>query len=278
MRLDLDRVNRRVYASRGAVRQYANATGWLDAGERAAVARAAQWLDGGPVLDIGVGGGRTAPLLHGLGGRYVGVDYTPDLVAVARRRFPHLDLREMDARRLDFPDNSFGLVVFSYNGIDSVDLPGRAQVLREVHRVLAPGGTFVFSSLNRDGPAYGERPWTRERHWHGPAGWLRQARRIALGVWNRRRNRRLFLSRDDVALAPIAGHDFRMVTVFTSLATQTRQLEEAGFAVVAVLDDDAGRQVAADADPGRASWFYYVARKPAAPVVPALAWDRAAAD
>lgn len=278
MRLDLDRVNRRVYASRGALRQYANAAGWLDAGEQAAVARAAQGLDGGRVLDIGVGGGRTAPLLLELGGPYVGVDYTPDLVAVARRRFPQLDLREMDARRLDFPDDSFGLVVFSYNGIDSVDLPGRAQVLREVHRVLAPGGTFVFSSLNRDGPAYGERPWTRERHWRGPVGWLRQARRIALGVWNRGRNRRLFVNQGDVALAAIAGHDFRMVTVFTSLATQTRQLEEAGFTVEAVLDDDTGRQLTADADPRRAPWFYYVARKPAAPVATVSAWDRAAAD
>jgi SAM-dependent methyltransferase len=263
MRLDLDWVNRRVYASRGAVRQYASAVGWLDAGERSAVAQAAQRLNGGRVLDIGVGGGRTAPLLRQLGGAYVGVDYTPDLVVVARGRYPDLDLREMDARRLDFPDGSFGLVVFSYNGIDSIDLPGRAQVLREVHRVLAPGGAFVFSALNRDGPAFGEPPWIRERHWRGPAGWLRQARRIALAVWNERRNRALFKDYGDVALGPISGHDFGMVTVFTSLATQTRQLEEAGFAVEAVLDAEAGQQVAAGPDGRGASWFYYIARKPA---------------
>ncbi len=266
MHADMDRVNRRVYASRGALRQYGTAAGWLDAGERAAVMRGASGLNGGPILDIGVGGGRTAPLLHALGGAYTGVDYTPDLVARARQRFPDLDLREMDARRLDFPDASFALVVFSYNGIDSVDLAGRARVLHEVYRVLAPGGAFVFSSLNREGRAYGERPWVREQHWKGLGGLLRLGRRTVMAVVNRMRHRALFRDEGDIALAPIAVHNFGLVTVFTSMTAQIRQLEAAGFTVEAVLDDASGQPASEQTDHRRAPWFYYVARKPSAEV------------
>ena len=53
-----------------------------------------------------------------------------------------------------FPDAAFDIVAFSYNGLDAVGFEDRHVVLDEVARVLAPGGVFAFSSLNRDGPGY----------------------------------------------------------------------------------------------------------------------------
>ncbi len=269
MRLDLDEVNRRAYASSGALRQYGKAAGWLDAGEQAAIDRATRWLEGGRILDIGVGGGRTAPLLSSLSECYVGIDYTPHLIAVARRRFPDRDLREMDARRLDFPDASFRLIVFSYNGIDSMDEAGREQVLREAWRVLEPGGALVFSSLNRDGPAFGEPPWTPERHWRGVGGLLRRGRRTAFGLWRVRCHRTLIRDHGTHALGPLAIHDFAVVAMFMSPTAQVRQLQSLGFSVEAVLDDVAGAEVDPTTRITRSPWLYYVARKPEAAARPA---------
>jgi SAM-dependent methyltransferase len=52
----------------------------------------------------------------------------------------------MDARALNFTDQSFDAALFSANGLDHV--PGyseKLEVLRRVFRVLRPGAPFIFS-------------------------------------------------------------------------------------------------------------------------------------
>jgi SAM-dependent methyltransferase len=197
----------------------------------------------------------------------VGIDYTPVLVDAARKRFPGVDIREMDARALDFPDACFRTVVFSYNGIDSVDPEGRRRILAEAARVLEPGGVFVFSSLNRRGEAFGERPWSAQPMGTGWRGLARRAKRAVVGGVNTIRNRHLFRTSNGIALAPISIHDFGMVAVFISPEVQVRDLEEAGFVVDAVLEDRDGHDVRDTLGNTRASWLYYVARKPAPAVM-----------
>jgi len=102
------------------------------------------------ILDIGVGGGRTTPWLSSRASHYVGVDYAPEMVEACRRRFDGLDFRVMDAADLSaFADRSFDVVVFSFNGIGHLypDAARRA-CLREIHRVLAEDGVFLFSVHN----------------------------------------------------------------------------------------------------------------------------------
>ena len=260
---DLDRINRPAYRRRGVLRQYGAASGWLEPGERAAVLAVADEVRDGAILDLGVGGGRTAPLLRPIGRAYIGIDYTPALVDVARARFPDCDFREMDARKLAFADGAFALACFSYNGIDSVDPAGRQQILREVHRVLRPGGAFVFTALNRQPRARLHR-WPDWSVFHGagrsPARWLRSSARLLLGAANRLRH--LPMRRDEgaVAIGNIAAHNFALVTVFTSPAEQVRQLQDAGFSVRAIFRRDGHELAAADAGATEA-WYYYVARK-----------------
>lgn len=105
---------------------------------------------GAAVLDLGVGGGRTTAALTEVAGSYVGVDYSKAMVEHCRRAFPGQRFEVGDARQLvAFPDGSFDVVVFSFNGIDSIpDRTGRQACLREVARLLRPGGTFLFSVHN----------------------------------------------------------------------------------------------------------------------------------
>ncbi|TNF30755.1 MAG: class I SAM-dependent methyltransferase [Deltaproteobacteria bacterium] len=103
------------------------------------------------VLDLGTGPGVSAFALAEslpVGSDVTGVDLSPRMIARARahhaRRFVHLDrvrFLEADAAQLPFDDGAFDLVTghsFLYL------LPDPVAVLREVRRVLRPGGFAVF--------------------------------------------------------------------------------------------------------------------------------------
>jgi SAM-dependent methyltransferase len=94
------------------------------------------------VLEIGAGAGANMRYLQA-GTRLIAVEPNrhmhPYLRAAARRRGIHLDLREGTAERLPLPDASVAAVVSSLV-LCSVQDP--AAVLREVRRVLQPGGRF----------------------------------------------------------------------------------------------------------------------------------------
>ncbi len=101
------------------------------------------------ILDLGCGNGRTTVPLHRLGYEMVGLDLYAPLVQIAAGRWPDIRFVVGDACRLEFPDDSFDGVLFSWNGLDCIpSIRGRCQALREIHRVLRPRGRFLFSSHN----------------------------------------------------------------------------------------------------------------------------------
>lgn len=82
VRDDAAESNREVFDSATAVGDYQSgfgSTGYLDAGERAALLRVADDVRGQAVLDIGVGVGRTTTLLRLLTDRYEAADYAPHM-------------------------------------------------------------------------------------------------------------------------------------------------------------------------------------------------------
>jgi SAM-dependent methyltransferase len=109
---------------------------------------------GSTVLDLGVGTGRTVPELTRRAGRYVGIDHAPKMVARARELFPGADLRVLSAADLsDFGEASFDVVLFVFNGIDSLSPAARLACIAECARVLRDGGMFLLSRRNPRGIA-----------------------------------------------------------------------------------------------------------------------------
>ena len=110
-----------------------------------------QYLRSGmTILDLGVGGGRTTPYLSSIAGRYVGVDYAAQMIAACRKKFPRLEFEVANAADLsNFVSASFDAVVMAFNGMDYV-IPNESHfcALREIRRVLKPGGILIFSSHN----------------------------------------------------------------------------------------------------------------------------------
>ncbi|HEX8180962.1 MAG TPA: class I SAM-dependent methyltransferase [Pyrinomonadaceae bacterium] len=103
-------------------------------------------MRGQRVLEIGCGNGADGVMFAQHGAHYTGVDLTAAAVAATRKHFTVMNLpgefRLADAEQLDFADESFD-TVYSYGVLHHTPRPARA--IREVHRVLRPGGrAFVM--------------------------------------------------------------------------------------------------------------------------------------
>ena len=102
------------------------------------------------VLEIGCGMGTDGAQFAKAGADYTGIDLTEAAVELARKRF-HVsglkgEFRVADAERLDFPDASFDLV-YSHGVLHHT--PDIEAAVREIHRVLKPGGRAVVMLYHR---------------------------------------------------------------------------------------------------------------------------------
>ncbi len=83
---------------------------------------------------------------------FVGIDISSPMIEVAKKKAANLNsgsrfhLEVMDATTLDFPDNSFDVVMAAYV-ITTVQDPHR--VCREIHRVVKPGGQIIAVNHTR---------------------------------------------------------------------------------------------------------------------------------
>jgi len=118
------------------------------------------------VLDLPCGQGRHARVLQARGVEPVGLDLSRHLLGAARAAGVER-LARGDMRRLPFRDACFDAAYdvyssFGYFEEEEDDL----QVLREVARVLRPGGRFLLDNIDRDalfqpGLPYPHRHWSR---------------------------------------------------------------------------------------------------------------------
>jgi len=110
------------------------------------------------VLDLACGRGRHAILFARRGFAVTGLDYSRSYLTEARKaakqarapvRFVHGDMKNLAPL---FPAASFGLVVSLYNSFGYFDRrDDDFTMLKEVHRVLQPGGLFVINTVNEGG-------------------------------------------------------------------------------------------------------------------------------
>lgn len=108
---------------------------------------------GDAVVDLGCGTGNAALIAASLGAQVIGVDAAPRLLEVARERARTqgvvLDLREGDLLALPV-DEAAADVVLSVFGV--IFAPDPARALREISRVLRPGGRALVSAWIPTGP------------------------------------------------------------------------------------------------------------------------------
>ena len=215
-----------------------------------------RWIrPGATVLDLGVGGGRTAGPLSKIAGRYIGIDYSQAMVEACRARYPQLEFRHGDATDLSqFQDGLFDAAVFSFNGIDYIrDDEGRAKCLSEVARVLKPGGVFVASSHN----ARAIGVWPQLKTARG----ARIPWRIIYSLYasarlaTRSLSHAAFWNGSGYVLDPLHGG---LATYTSTPRTFAPQIEAAGLEVVDVVGGRYPDVQALSLTP----WHYYACRKP----------------
>ena len=98
----------------------------------------------GLVADLGCGPGHVARYLHDQGVRMLGIDLSPRMIDSARQRSPDIEFRVGDMRTLDLPDGALAGIVALYSLIH-IGEPEMGATLRELRRVLAPGGLLLVA-------------------------------------------------------------------------------------------------------------------------------------
>jgi ubiquinone/menaquinone biosynthesis C-methylase UbiE len=115
--------------------------------ERRLFADRRQWVcpqASGEVLEVAIGTGRNLPL-YPQGIRLTGIDFSPQMLQLARRRAEQLgrqvELRLGDAQALELPDACFDTVVCT---LSLCAIPDQRQAIAEMRRVLRPGGRLLL--------------------------------------------------------------------------------------------------------------------------------------
>ncbi len=102
-------------------------------------------IRGKRLLDLGCGAGENSVYFAKQGANCVATDYSPGMVEVALKLAAsngvEIEGRTANAMALDFPDNTFDLV-YASNLLHHIPDPKIA--LKEMHRVLKPGGKACF--------------------------------------------------------------------------------------------------------------------------------------
>jgi ubiquinone/menaquinone biosynthesis C-methylase UbiE len=126
------------------------------------------------VLDVGCGSGANLARLRRLGqpfGSYTGVDFSPSMLALARRRFGEslgVTFRQGDATALEDTGQRYDVIVSSYL-LDHLSEP--AAFVNGVQRFLAPGGRLIL--------VFYSQPRWFVRFWMSPIGRIVRATPIS---------------------------------------------------------------------------------------------------
>jgi len=122
-------------------------------GQRVAILAALRLMPGEHLVDIGVGPGllaEDASRMVGEEGRVVGIDVSEAMITMARTRCAALTQAEFfiaDAAKLELPDAGFDAAVSTqvYEYVEEI-----AAALKELHRVIKPGGRAIILDTDWD--------------------------------------------------------------------------------------------------------------------------------
>jgi ubiquinone/menaquinone biosynthesis C-methylase UbiE len=119
---------------------------------------AARYCEGRDVLEVACGAGQGLGALAHRARRVVGGDYTPRLLAMARRHYgSRMPLAQLDAQAMPFRDDSFDVVVL-FEAL--YYLPNAAAFVCEARRVLRTGGCVVACTVNCEWADFNPSPFS----------------------------------------------------------------------------------------------------------------------
>lgn len=112
-------------------------------------------VEGKTVLDLGCGTGENMPPLIARGANVIGIDISPDLIALAERRLMNEQMKATvrvgSAYDTELPDESVD-VIFCMSLVHHLEIP---RVREEMSRILRKGGFVVFREPIRFSTTYG---------------------------------------------------------------------------------------------------------------------------
>jgi ubiquinone/menaquinone biosynthesis C-methylase UbiE len=250
-------MNKKKYESKSVVSSYINMR--LQNPEVMIFVKHRESIAGRHVLDIGCGSGRTTAILKNLSSGYVGLDYSLEMVESCRKRFEgvrflHGDVRDMS----EFNNREFDYIMFSFNGLDSINHEDRLKGLKEIRRVLKPDGLFVFSSHNRNYRYAISRP--KIGFSTSPCKQAGDFIKFLKSLRNRLRNKNHQVFNEQYAIINDVAHNYAMLTYYIDKENQKSQLEDVGFEAIEMYDT-LGNMFNLASDDKDSAWIYYVARK-----------------
>jgi len=99
----------------------------------------------GKIADLGCGCGHTTAFLQNFGAKDIlGIDLSPEMIAMARSLCPKIDFEVGNILELSFEDESFAAITAFY-AVVHFNEEELGQALTEIHRVTQKGGQFLFS-------------------------------------------------------------------------------------------------------------------------------------
>ncbi|HBJ88222.1 MAG TPA: class I SAM-dependent methyltransferase [Verrucomicrobiales bacterium] len=122
---------------------------------------AASVRDVGPACDMGCGPGHVARYLREQGVEVCGVDLSPEMVEQARRLNEGIDFQTGDMMALTVPDGTWAGVAAFYSLIH-IPHGDMVQALRELRRVLMPGGLLLLTFHIGDGTIHLDEWWDKK--------------------------------------------------------------------------------------------------------------------
>lgn len=115
----------------------------------------------GRLCDLGCGPGHVAAYLHSQGADIFGIDLSPGMVEQARAKFPGLTFEQGDMRGLKLDDGALGGIIALYS-IIHIPREDVTDVLRELRRVLTPGGKLLLGFHQGEQVLRVEELWGKE--------------------------------------------------------------------------------------------------------------------
>jgi ubiquinone/menaquinone biosynthesis C-methylase UbiE len=210
------------------------------------------------MVDIGIGGGRTTEFLLPKCSKYMGFDYSETMIVEALKRFPETDLKVGDARNMDFiSDNFADFVLFSYNGIDSVNNEDRGLILKECYRILKAGGSFAFSCHNAGYKYFDKMPWQQPLKYD--YYYFKHILKVLLNLSRINRLKKQNQYSENYSIIIDEAHFYSLFHYYVKPAYQVEVLEAMGFDNIKIIGKDG--KIVDSHNTAESDFLYYYCKK-----------------